>query len=253
MTSEPWWLQRHEVDVSPDAAWVGRCSAWLQRPAGDLGPAAWLVLLQPEHLDADFRLPEGTLQVAAVLEWQAPATDEPFEVVIEPVWASPRRESTEVAIDVRARRGGDDLARCRGIYRVPGDLDPFGEPVELHRPAEPTTEPRRLRLTLDEAQVEAFASVSNTHDRLHEDPGYAHQQGFPGVVVQGLLVAATVMHHTGTGASGTARFWFRRPVAAGTLLRLETAEGEAGTTRCWVRKATEEIVAVAEVEAPPAS
>jgi acyl dehydratase len=249
-THDPWWRRRHELRLSLDPELVDRCSDWLQRPRGDLSPAAWLAFLQPEHLDSALRLPDGTLHLAAELRWAMPATLGDFEVMIEPVWAVRHGRSTELAIDVHARRSGQDVASLRGVYRVPGDQEPFGERTGPPSPSEPVAQARSVRLTLDSAQVEAFASISDTGHPLHDDAGYAHQQGYPGVLVQGLLLAATVMHHAQPGPSGTARFWFHRPVSAGTLLRLEGTEPEDGRSRWWVRKPTGEVAAEAEIEGP---
>lgn len=247
MVDEPWWRRRHELRASPDAEWVERCSAWLQRPQGDLGPAAWLVLLQPEHHDHDLRLPDGTLHAATLLEWSAPARGVPFDVVIEPAWAAPHDGATELAVDVRAHVDGREVASGRGIYRVPGELEPFGERALPERPSQAGTVAQRVRLTLDEGQVGAYEAVAGTAHPMHDDAGYAHRHGFPGVVVPGPLLALTVMHQARPGASGGARFWYRRPVSAGTLLRIERTEREGDRTCWWVTKPAGEVAVVAEL------
>ncbi len=56
------------------------------------------------------------------------------------------------------------------------------------------------------------------------------------------------MHHARAGGSGAARFWFRRPVSAGTLLRLQRTGPDDGRSCGWIRKANDDVAVVAEVE-----
>lgn len=255
MTADAWWLQRQERRVTPGTLQIERLSTWLQRPKGDIGPGGWLVLLQPEHIDASLRLPEGSFHKTTTLRWTSPPTGASFDVVVEPVWVARHEQSSELAIDVHARCGGTTIATCRSTYRLPGSHRAFGERITERPPPPPERPSLNLRLTLDDRQVDAFSEISSTRDRIHDDPAYAHRQGFSGVIVQGVLLAATVMHHARPRPEGTARFWYQRPVPAGTLLRLERGQAEGSApSGCWaIRKPVGDVAVIAQIESPEGS
>jgi hypothetical protein len=53
---------------------------------------------------------------------------------------------------------------------------------------------------------------------VHDDEHYAWAQGYPTILVQGLLLFITQLYYAGAGSRGRAEMWFRRAVPAGSLL-----------------------------------
>jgi len=73
-------------------------------------------------------------------------------------------------------------------------------------------------MVVDEATIRHFAMLAGTHYPIHENEHYAWSQGFPTILVQGLLLFMTQLYYAGVRATGKGEMWFRRAVPAGSLL-----------------------------------
>ncbi len=55
-------------------------------------------------------------------------------------------------------------------------------------------------MVVDEATIRHFATLAGTHYPIHEDERYAWSQGYPTILVQGLLLFMTQLYYAGVRA-----------------------------------------------------
>jgi len=76
------------------------------------------------------------------------------------------------------------------------------------------------------AEMDAFAALSGDHNALHQDPSFAREKGFDGVVVYGGLIVSKISQLVGMRLPGRDAVWmglslrFRRPLYVGRPARL---------------------------------
>lgn len=112
------------------------------------------------------------------------------------------------------------------VYRAAGGAVAFGSVEE--RKAE-----RMRDFTPDETILFRFSALTFNAHRIHYDRPYAHDtEGYPGLVVQGPLIATLLMHHwlSGGGTPHTFSFRGHAPLFDGTVATL--CADEAGDLWC---------------------
>lgn len=208
-----------ERSLELSGQWFNELCLWLQSPIGALGNLGWPMVLIPEIIDSRYRLGDTALQVYQGVEWHGPVPRQQFNASGKVEWVSSRGGSFETGLSTRARLGEEDLARSLLVARMAGDLESYGE---RDLPARPELDVaslvRRRTMVVDEATIRHFAMLAGTHYPIHENEHYAWSQGFPTILVQGLLLFMTQLYYAGVRATGKAEMWFRRAVPAGSLL-----------------------------------
>ena len=208
-----------ERSLELSGEWFNQLCLWLQSPIGELGPLGWPMVLIPEIIDSRYRLGDQALQVYQRVEWSKPVPRREFTASGRVEWVSSRTGSFETGVATRARLGDEDLAQSLLVARMTGDLESHGTRTLPPRPPlDETALARRRTLVVDEATVRHFATLAGTHYPVHEDERYAWAQGFPTILVQGLLLFMTQLYYAGVGPTGRGEMWFRRAVPAGSLL-----------------------------------
>jgi hypothetical protein len=199
--------------------WFNELCLWLQSPIGALGNLGWPMVLIPEIIDSRYRLGDSAVQVYQRVEWFGPVPREQFTASGHVEWVSARPGSFEAGVVTEARLEDERLARSLLVARMAGDLEPYGTRDLPPRPdVDPGALARRRTLVVDETTIRHFADLAGTHYPVHEDERYAWAQGYPAILVQGLLLFITQLHYAGVGPTGRGEMWFRRAVPAGSLL-----------------------------------
>ena len=108
---------------------------------------------------------------------------------------------------------------------------------------------RRRTLVVDEASIRHFADLAGTRYRVHDDERYAWTQGYPTILVQGLLLFIIQLHYAGARPAGRGEMWFRRAVPAGSLL--ESCQSSVDPT-LWAMRLVGggEVAAIARIASP---
>lgn len=208
-----------ERSLELSGQWFNELCLWLQSPIGALGNLGWPMVLIPEIIDSRYRLGDSALQVYQGVEWHGPVPRQQFTASGSVEWVSGRGGSFETGLTTRARLGGEDLARSLLVARMAGDLESYGERGLPPRPeVDVAMLARRRTMVVDEATIRHFATLAGTHYPIHENEHYAWSQGYPTILVQGLLLFMTQVYFAGVGPTGQAEMWFRRAVPAGSLL-----------------------------------
>lgn len=243
-----------------DQEWAEELRRWL-RPAGDGRPGVlgWALRLLPERVDPTLRLTEDSLQVFHGLRWTgaAPApsdarsdgiVDAPVDLGVETRWVAAHRGSTEIGIATTASAGDAEVAESLLVARRPGlPAARFGT-RGFERAPEESFDRGRQTLALGVDDVRGFAELVGATYPIHDDPAYARQLGYPDVLAQGLLLCLAMVFEFAEADSGRISVWFRRPVAAGTVLELcsGSAPGEPGLRAIRV-EGSGEVAAIAHV------
>lgn len=201
--------------------WFNELCLWLQSPIGALSNLGWPMILIPEIIDSRYRLGDTALQVYQGVEWHGPVPRQPFTAAGRVEWVSGRAGSFEAGLATEARLDGQALARSVLVARMAGNLESYGDRMLPSRPdLDPASLTRRRTMVVDEATIRHFATLAGTHYPIHENEHYAWSQGYPAILVQGLLLFMTQLHYAGVGPTGKGEMWFRRAVPAGSLLEL---------------------------------
>ena len=209
--------------------WLDELCLWLQRPRQDLGPIGWPMVLVPEFVDPRLALPEDALQVFHRVTWRGPLPPGELELSCRPRWVSASGRGREVGLATSAAVDGEAVAGSLMVVRTAAALEPWGERALPERPVLGIG--RHVRsLVVDAGQVSTFARLAGTRYPVHDDPAYARRAGYPGVLIQGLLLLLIELHHANPGDQGGIDMWFRQPVPAGSLLEVQTAPGEPTVT-----------------------
>lgn len=220
---------RVERPLELSGQWFNEVCLWLQSPIGALGNLGWPMVLIPEIIDSRYRLGDSAVQVYQRVEWFGPVPERQFTASGHVEWVSARPGSFEAGVTTEARLGEERLARSLLVARMAGDLEPYGTRGLPPRPdVDPAALARRRTLVVDEATIRHFADLAGTHYPVHEDERYAWAQGYPAILVQGLLLFITQLHYAGVGPTGRGEMWFRRAVPAGSLL--ESCQSRADPT-----------------------
>ena len=201
--------------------WFHDVCLWLGSPVGTLGPLGWPMVLIPEIVDSRYRLSESALQVYQGVEWHRAVPRGEFTTGGNVEWVAGRDGTFETGIATRACVADEELARCLLVARMEGDLESYGERTLPARPAlDESTLYRRRTLVVDEGTIRMFGDLAGTRYPVHDDERYARAQGFPTILVQGLLLFITQLFYAGAREASTGRgeMWFRRAVPAGSLL-----------------------------------
>src|SRR6266550_7046794 len=208
-----------ERSLELSGQWFNELCLWLQSPIGALGTIGWPMVLIPEIVDSRYRLGETALQVYQRVEWDGPIPLGEFTASGHVEWVSGRAGSLETGVVTRARLGEKPLARSLLVARMPGEIESYGS---RDLPARPQLDlaslSRRRTLVVDEGTIRHFADLAGTRYPIHDDERYAWAQGYPTILVQGLLLFITQLYYAGVGPSGRGEMWFRRAVPAGSLL-----------------------------------
>ena len=239
-----------ERSLELSGQWFNELCLWLQSPIGELGPLGWPMVLIPEIVDSRYRLGQTALQVYQRVEWSRPVPRRQFSASGHVEWVSSRGGSFETGLATEACVGEERLARSLLVARLDGDLESYGRRDLPPRPeVDATTLARRRTFVVDEASIRHFATLAGTHYPVHEDERYAWAQGYPTILVQGLLLFMTQLHFAGVGPVGRGEMWFRRVVPAGSLL--ETCQS-AEDPSLWAMRLVGggEIAAIARIFAP---
>jgi hypothetical protein len=208
-----------ERSLELSGQWFNELCLWLQSPIGELGPLGWPMVLIPEVIDSRYRLGDSALQVYQRVEWNRPLPRGEFMAGGHVEWVSQRAGSFEAGLATEARDGGERIAGSLLVARMTGELESYGErDLPAVPPVDEATLSRRRTLVVDEATIRHFASLAGTHYPIHDDEHYAWSQGYPTILVQGLLLFITQLHYARVGPAGRAEMWFRRAVPAGSLL-----------------------------------
>jgi hypothetical protein len=208
-----------ERSLELSGQWFNELCLWLQSPIGALGTIGWPMVLIPEIIDSRYRLGETALQVYQRVEWNGPIPRGEFTVSGRVEWVSSGDRSFETGLSTGARLAGEDLARSLLVARMPGELESYGRRNLPPRPdLDEASLSRRRTLVINEAVIRNFASLSGTRHPLHQDERYAWAQGYPTILVHGLLLFITQLYFAGVGSTGRGEMWFRRAVPAGCLL-----------------------------------
>lgn len=227
MLREPGLTVERSLELS--GQWFNELCLWLQSPIGALSNLGWPMVLIPEIIDSRYRLGDSAVQVYQRVEWFGPVPRQAFTASGHVEWVSARPGSFEAGVATEARLEGERLARSLLVARMAGELESYGTRDLPPRPeVDPTTLARRRTLVVDEAVIRQFADLAGTHYPVHEDEHYAWAQGYPAILVQGLLLFITQLHYGGVGPTGRAEMWFRRAVPAGSLL--ESCQSTADPT-----------------------
>jgi hypothetical protein len=208
-----------ERSLELSGQWFSELCLWLQSPIGELGNIGWPMVLIPEIIDSRYRLGDTALQVYQRVEWSGTVPQREFTASAHVEWVSSQGGSFETGIATRARLGDEDLARSLLVARMAGPLESYGTRDLPARPdIDVTSLSRRRTLVVDEASIRHFAGLAGTRYPVHEDERYAWAQGYPTILVQGLLLFIIQLHYAGVGPTGRGEMWFRRAVPAGSLL-----------------------------------
>jgi hypothetical protein len=201
--------------------WFNELCLWLQSPIGELRAIGWPMVLIPEIIDSRYRLGESALQVYQRVEWFGPVPRREFTASGHVEWVSGREGQFEAGLATEARLGDEVLAQSLLVARMTGDMESYGVRALPTRPAvDPSALNRRRTLVVDEATIRHFAHLAGTRYPVHDDERYAWAQGYPTILVQGLLLFMTQLYQAGFGLTGRGEMWFRRAVPAGSLLEL---------------------------------
>lgn len=214
--------------------WFNELCLWLQSPIGALGNLGWPMVLIPEIVDSRYRLGDTAVQVYQRVEWDGPVPRQAFTASGRVAWVSSRSDSFEAGLATRASAGHEELARSLLVARMDGELESYGTRALPPRPElDPASLVRRRTMVVDEATIRHFATLAGTHYPIHDNEHYAWSQGYPTILVQGLLLFLTQLYHAGVGSTGRAEMWFRRAVPAGSLLEScqSTTDPELWTIR----------------------
>jgi 3-hydroxybutyryl-CoA dehydratase len=104
-------------------------------------------------------------------------------------------------------------------------------------------------LSIDAAQMSAFAELSGDHNPLHSDDAFARNKGFAGRVVYGALIVAKISELIGmqlpgqNGVWGSLQIEFLQPLYVGQRaeLQAEVTSRSAATglveLKLWLRRA----------------
>jgi hypothetical protein len=236
-----------ERSLELSGQWFNELCLWLQSPIGELGPLGWPMVLIPEIVDSRYRLGPSALQVYQRVEWTKPVPRREFTATGQVEWVSSRDGSFETGIVTEARIGDERIARSLLVARMTGELESYGARDLPSRPEiDEASLYRRRTLVVDEATVRHFADLAGTHYPVHEDEHYAWTQGYPTILVQGLLLFMTQMHYAGAGPTGRGEMWFRRAVPAGSLL--ESCQS-ADDPSLWAMRlvGSKEVAAIARI------
>jgi hypothetical protein len=199
--------------------WFNELCLWLQSPIGELSTIGWAMVLIPEIIDSRYRLGDSALQVYQRVEWFSPVPRLEFTASGRVEWVSGRGGSFEAGLGTEARLGDQLLARSLLVARMTGDLESYGERALPPRPeADGASFSRRRTLVVDEGTIRHFAALAGTRYPVHDDERFAWAQGYPTILVQGLLLFMTQLYQSGVGSIGRGEMWFRRAVPAGSLL-----------------------------------
>ena len=217
MLREPGLTVERPLELS--GQWFNELCLWLQSPIGALGNLGWPMVLIPEIIDSRYRLGDRALQVYQRVEWFGPVPRLEFTASGHVEWVSARAGAFEAGVATEARLGEELLARSLLVARMAGELASYGTRDLPPRPdVDPGALARRRTLVVDEATIRHFADLAGTHYPVHDDERYAWAQGYPTILVQGLLLFITQLHYAGVGPTGRGEMWFRRAVPAGSLL-----------------------------------
>jgi len=236
-----------ERSLELSGQWFNELCLWLQSPIGELGPLGWPMVLIPEIIDSRYRLGDTAVQVYQQVEWTQPVPRNEFTASGRVQWVSGREGSFETGVVTEARLGDERVARSLLVARMAGDLESYGERELPPRPElDETSLSRRRTLVVDEAIVRHFATLAGTHYPVHENERYAWSQGYPTILVQGLLLFMTQLYYSGVGPAGRAEMWFRRAVPAGSLL--ESCQSSDDPTLWAMRMVgSREVAAIARI------
>lgn len=220
-----------------DHEWIEEFRRWL-RPAGCGRPGVlgWALTLLPELVDPTLRLAEDSLQVFHGLRWSgdAPAPGDarshrifeaPVDLGVETRWVTAHRGATEIGIATRASAGGAEVAESLLVARRPGFPDACCGARGFERAPDQPCDRWQRTLVLGEDDVRHFAALVGATYPIHDDPAYARQLGYPDVLIQGLLLCLAMLFEFAEAGAGRISVWFRRPVAAGTVLELCSGSG----------------------------
>lgn len=199
--------------------WFNELCLWLGCPGGVLGTIGWPMVLIPEIVDSRYRFGESALQIYQRVEWTGPVPREEFNASAGVDWVSTRDGVVEAGVATGARLDADERARNLVVVRVAGDVGSYGARGLPRLPdLDGMSLARRRSLVVSSAIVHQFAELAGTRYPIHDDEHYARAQGYPTILVQGLLLFLIQLHYAGAGPSGRAEMWFRRPVPAGSLI-----------------------------------
>jgi MaoC like domain len=208
-----------ERSLELSGQWFNELCLWMQSPIGELGPIGWPMCLIPEIIDSRYRLGDEALQVYQRVEWFGPVPRLEFTASAHVEWVSSLTGSFEAGVATEARLGDELLAQSLLVARMVGELESYGTRALPARPdLDVASLSRRRTLVVDEASIRHFAGLAGTHYPVHEDQHYAWGQGYPTILVQGLLLFIIQLHYAGIGSTGRGEMWFRRAVPAGSLL-----------------------------------
>lgn len=208
-----------ERSLALSGQWFNEVCLWLTSPIGELGPLGWPMVLIPEIIDSRYRLGANSLHVYQRVEWRKPVPRREFTASGHVEWVSSRGGSFETGVATRATLEGERLADSLLVARMDGELESYGRRDLPARPELDVSSLRRRRtLVVDEGTIRHFADLAGTHYPIHEDERHAWSQGYPTILVQGLLLFITQLHYAGVGPAGRGEMWFRRAVPAGSLL-----------------------------------
>ena len=236
-----------ERSLELSGQWFNELCLWLQSHIGELGPLGWPMVLIPEIIDSRYRLGDTALQVYQRVEWTQPVPRHEFTASGQVQWVSSREGTFETGLVTEARVGDERIARSLLVARMVGELDSYGTRELPPRPEiDEASLSRRRTLVVDEATIRHFATLAGTHYPVHENERYAWSQGYPTILVQGLLLFMTQLYHSGVGPTGSGEMWFRRAVPAGSLL--ESCQSTEDPT-LWAMRlvGSKEIVSIARI------
>jgi hypothetical protein len=242
---------RVERPLELSGQWFNEVCLWLQSPIGQLGPLGWPMVLIPEIVDSRYRLGETAVQVYQRVEWRKPVPRLEFAASGQVEWVSSRGGSFETGVATQARLDGELLADSLLVARMAGDLESYGTRALPARPEiDGASLARRRTLVVDEATIRHFASLAGTRYPVHDDERFAWSQGYPTILVQGLLLFISQLHYAGVGRAGRGEMWFRRAVPAGSLLESCQSRDDP-TLWCMRLVGGGEIAAIARISSPP--
>lgn len=239
-----------ERSLELSGQWFNELCLWLQSPIGALGNIGWPMVLIPEIVDSRYRLGETALQVYQRVEWSGPIPRGEFTARGHVDWVSSHEGSFEAGVTTEALLGDERIARSLLVARMRGEMESYGTRALPARPEiDVDSLVRRRTLVVDEATIKHFASLAGTRYPVHEDEHYAWAQGYPSILVQGLLLFLTQLFYAGVGPTGQGEMWFRRAVPAGSLL--ESCQSSTDPSLWALRLVgTREIAGIARIGTP---
>jgi len=236
-----------ERSMELSGQWFNELCLWMQSPIGELGTIGWPMVLIPEIIDSRYRLGATALQVYQRVEWFGAVPRREFTASGHVEWVSGRGGSFEAGVATEAHLVDKLVARSLLVARMAGELESYGTRALPARPdLDVASLSRRRTLVVDEASIRHFAGLAGTRYPVHEDERYAWAQGYPTILVQGLLLFIIQLHYAGPGPAGRGEMWFRRAVPAGSLL--ESCQSTTDPT-LWAMRLVGggEIAAVARI------